>query len=344
MSRTICITSVDGHTGFLIAELLLTDETFKSTIKSVTGLTLHPHAEKCKELSKLGVKIVAHEPGRLKHTVQTLQQVGAEVLCLIPPAHKEKFDITMEMIQAAKKANIPNVCFVSSAGCDLAERDRQPRLREFIDLEAAFMASKGDSSTETGHSPVVVRAGFYAENLLLYSEQAQNEGILPLPIGSNHKFAPIALGDVAQVVAHVLCGKGKHGFSDQHRGQLMVLTGNHVLNLLATQLTAAGPMLTTGDELASVASKALGSDLKFEDISEAEAKKVLHAQSDSDQSELQYLLEYYSLVREGKTNYISTTAFHDVTGGHPQEPPEFFKVYADSFRPKHVNKKRKVSK
>ncbi|GIC94597.1 SDR family oxidoreductase [Aspergillus udagawae] len=329
MSRTVCVTSVDGHTGFLIAELLLTNETFKSNIKSVTGLTLHPHAEKCKELAKLGVKIVPHEPGRLKHTVQTLQQVGAEALCLIPPAHKDKFDITMEMIEAAKQANIANVCFVSSAGCDLAERDKQPHLRSFIDLEAAFMASKGDSSTSTGHSPVVVRAGFYAENLLLYSEQAQKEGILPLPVGTNHKFAPIALGDVAQVVAHVLCGKGKHGFADQHRGQLMVLTG---------------PLLTTGDELASAASQALGTDLKFENISEAEAKKVLHAQSESDDSELQYLLEYYSLVREGKTNYISTMAFHDVTGGHPQEPVEFFKVYHESFRPKHVNKKRRMSK
>jgi hypothetical protein len=31
--------------------------------------------------------------------------------------------------------------------------------------------------------------------------------------------------DLAQVVANVLTGKGKHGFSDKHRGQLMVLTG-----------------------------------------------------------------------------------------------------------------------
>jgi hypothetical protein len=37
-------------------------------------------------------------------------------------------------------------------------------------------------------------AGFYAENLLLYSKQAQEEGILPLPVGDTHKFAPIALG------------------------------------------------------------------------------------------------------------------------------------------------------
>jgi hypothetical protein len=37
-------------------------------------------------------------------------------------------------------------------------------------------------------------AGFYAENLLLYAPQAQSEGVLPLPIGKNHKFAPVALG------------------------------------------------------------------------------------------------------------------------------------------------------
>lgn len=118
-------------------------------------------------------------------------------------------------------------------------------------------------------------------------------------------------------------------------------------------------MLATGGELATAASKSIGEDLQFEDISEyvtlfsvgdtmlsgiiyrAEAKKVLHAQAESDESEIQYLLEYYSLVREGKTNYISTTAFHDITGGHPQEPPDFFKVYGQDFHPKHSHKKRK---
>jgi hypothetical protein len=73
---------------------------------------------------------------------------------------------------------------------------------------------------------------------------------------------------------------------------------------------------------------------------------VLHAQSPSDESELQYLLEYYSLVRQGKTNYISTTAFHDITGAHPQEPVEFFQVYADEFKLKggtDGNKRRKLN-
>ncbi len=51
------------------------------------------------------------------------------------------------------------------------------------------------------------------------------------------------------------------------------------------------------------------------------------------------MLEYYSLVREGKTNYIATTAFHDVTGEHPTEPDEFFRMYQDEVRPKKKPKR-----
>ena len=101
--------------------------------------------------------------------------------------------ITQELIEATKRAGIPNVCFISSAGCDLADPGKQPRLREFIELETLVMASKGDASTQTGHSPVVIRPGFYAENLLLYAPQMLAEKSIPLPIGGNHKFAPMAM-------------------------------------------------------------------------------------------------------------------------------------------------------
>lgn len=73
----------------------------------------------------------------------------------------------------------------------------------------------------------------------------------------------------------------------------------------------------------------------------SEARKVLRAQSESDDSEQRYILEYYRLVREGKTNYISTTAFHDVTGNHPTEPTEFFKMYSGEF---HAQKRVKRSR
>ena len=45
-------------------------------------------------------------------------------------------------------------------------------------------------------------------------------------------------------------------------------------------------------------------------------------------AEREYLLEYYSLVREGKTNYTATTAFLAYFGHRGQEPTEFFKTYS----------------
>jgi hypothetical protein len=123
----------------------------------LTGLSLKPDAPHCKELTELGAKIVTHKPGRMKEMVEALQQAGADTICLIPPPHENKFDITVELIEVAKKASIPNVLFISSAGCDLAEKEKQPRLREFVELEALFMAAKGDPSTPTGQSPVVIR-------------------------------------------------------------------------------------------------------------------------------------------------------------------------------------------
>uniref|UniRef100_A0A8H7MYD6 NAD(P)-binding domain-containing protein n=1 Tax=Bionectria ochroleuca TaxID=29856 RepID=A0A8H7MYD6_BIOOC len=310
MPRNVCISAADGNTGFAIADLLLS-EPFSTKIDSLTALALDPTSSKAKELESHEEDAAGH---RMRHHLS------------YPPAHKDKHNISVELITAAKKSGISNVLLVSSVGCDYADPKTQPHLREFIELENLTLASKGDASTELGHSPCVIRAGFYAENLLLYAPQAKSEGVLPLPIGKNHKFAPVALGDVAFVAAQVLSGKGEHGFDDRHRGQMMVVTG---------------PMLCAGKELAEAASQALGSELEFEDISEAEAKRVLKRQSESDDSEQQYILEYYSLVREGKTNYISTTAFHDVTGEHATEPSNFFKLYSGEFKRENGNKRQK---
>ncbi|EAW06604.1 uncharacterized protein ACLA_082960 [Aspergillus clavatus NRRL 1] len=327
MSRNICITSVEGNTGFLIAELLLSDENFSKQIGTVFGITLNPDSQRCKDLQTLGATIVPRQPGRLKNVTASIKNTGADTVCLVPPASRDKVDITTELIEATKRAGVPNVLFLSAAGCDLAEPDKQPLLREFIYLEAMFLALKGDPSSVAGRSPVVIRAGFYAENLLAYSLQAREEGYLPIPIGQDHKFPPVALGDVALLAAHVLTGRGKNGFNDKHRGQLMTLTG---------------PALLNGDELARAASEALGKDMKFEDISEFEAKKVLKSQTDTDNSEIQFILEYYSLAREGKTNYVCTTAFCDVTGDEPQQLVDFFKAYPDEFSEKKPAKRRKV--
>jgi len=157
MRRNVCITAVDGQTGFLIAELLLREGKFYKQIDSLTGLALDPASPKAKELEELGAKIAAHEPGRVRDVAAVLKEVKCDTLCLVPPAHKDKYDISIELVNAAKKAGVANVLLISSAGADYADPKKQPRLREFIDIESAVLASKGDHSVPLGHSPCVLR-------------------------------------------------------------------------------------------------------------------------------------------------------------------------------------------
>jgi hypothetical protein len=84
--------------------------------------------------------------------------MNVDTICLIPPTHISKFDITMELITASWKAGIKNVCFISSPGTDFADPKKQPRLREFLDLEHLVLKGKGGASiTEMVYSPVVIR-------------------------------------------------------------------------------------------------------------------------------------------------------------------------------------------
>ncbi|ENH68225.1 hypothetical protein FOC1_g10000538 [Fusarium oxysporum f. sp. cubense race 1] len=236
-------------------------QAFIRKVDSIMALTMDPSSPEAKELQSMGANVVQHVLGCQREVIKVIKDTGCDTICLIPPAHPNKFDISAELVNAAAMSNVANVCLIN----------RQPQLQEFIDLESLTLSAKGNSATQLGHSPVVIRAGFYADNLLLYAPQAQKDGILPLQIGTGHKFAPVALGASSPLfAAHVLTGKGQHGFDDKHRGQMMVVTGL---------------MLCAGEELATAASQALGVKMEFENISETEARKVLCAQSESDDSE-----------------------------------------------------------
>jgi nucleoside-diphosphate-sugar epimerase len=156
MSRNVCVTAADGHTGFSIVELLL-GELFNSKVDSVVALVLDSSSDRAVSAKELGAKVVPHKPGDEHNTAKALKETGCDTLCLIPPAHQDKKDITVELINAAKKAEVPNVCLISSAGCDYADPQKQPRLREFVELETLLLSAKGDASVSTGHSPCVIR-------------------------------------------------------------------------------------------------------------------------------------------------------------------------------------------
>ncbi|KAK4047482.1 hypothetical protein OIV83_005394 [Microbotryomycetes sp. JL201] len=328
--RNIGVLSAGGHTGLAVCDLL-TSDMFKKDVTSVTALCYGKHGQD--DLKEMGCVVLDITNADVDDLTASIS--GIDTMLVIPPAVSDKVKIVRTATKAMKQSKqVTNVCLLSSAGADYANRDQQPHLREFIDLETAVMQPKSDPETEdTAHSPCIVRAGFYAENLLDYASQVKGEAKLPLPIDEDHKFAPaspdVLLGDVALLLAKIITSKGPHGLSDQVRGQIITLTG---------------PMLVSGPELAEAASQAFNQTLSFESISDKEAKKVLNSvpNDELDSSEKEYLMEYYSLVKQGKTNYVSTLAFEPVTGQPVTGLSEFFSDYEDDLKPK--SKKRRTRK
>lgn len=158
--RNIAITSTEGHTGHLIAELLLTDDGFRQNFTNLACITLNPSAERNKSLEKLGAVIVPFTPGDAKSKASLLKAMKTskiDTICLVPPAVENKLELAKELMEVVKEGDVPNALLISSAGCDLADPEKEPRLREFIEIENLFMEPKGDPETKAGLCPVVIR-------------------------------------------------------------------------------------------------------------------------------------------------------------------------------------------
>ncbi|KAI1653080.1 hypothetical protein F4813DRAFT_393993 [Daldinia decipiens] len=111
----------------------------------------------------------------------TLKETGCDTICLVPPAHKDKHDICVELAQAAKKVGIQNVLLINCTGTDYADPKRQPPpSSSSLRVWTCFLRG-----TRRLRLDIYPAAGFYAEIILLYAPQAQSEGSLTLPIGKN---------------------------------------------------------------------------------------------------------------------------------------------------------------
>jgi len=311
MTKTkVCITACDGATGHSIVEHLMSHGDYKDKIEAICALAIEPKS--CADLGKFA-KITSANFSDPKSLAEHMSK--CDVVLLIPPACNEKKKMTTNMIEAVKMANVKNVVFLSTAGIDMADPKKQPRMREFIELETMLLAC----ACEPNHCPhhfVILRAGFYMQNLILYQEQAQKEGTLPIPIGKKGKLAPVNLDDVARVAAMILAG-GSEIF-DTVTGQLIELTG---------------PELLTGEQLAQKASAAVHTPIKFADISKDQANQILCCQCpEVDQYEKDLLLEFYELTKERKLARLTTLAYKALTGEKPSSAETFFKKHAHCFK------------
>jgi uncharacterized protein YbjT (DUF2867 family) len=285
----VCITSVDGFTGYEIAKLLATEPGFKDKIQCICA-TAEDESEAI-DLKDKGVTICKAK--------SSSDYAGifekADTVVLIPPSRKDKAEHAKNLINAASEAKVKNCIVISMAATDMADL-KSHHLCEFQKIEHLVKQANFEHW-------LILRANFYAQNLLLYKEQIK-KGILPIPIGDG-KFAPSDLVDVAEATTLLLSDPDK---MKEYSGQLLTLTG---------------PTAMSGQQMAQHMSKIVGKEIKFEDISNNEASKILSHIEMLDESEKLLLLEFYDLVKQHRANFVTAHVFKALVGRNPSPLDDF---------------------
>ncbi|KAI9145509.1 hypothetical protein BKA69DRAFT_1121345 [Paraphysoderma sedebokerense] len=284
MAPKVFITSGEGFTGYYCVR-----ELSKENVELHVGAA---NTQELKDLEQMKVKVHQVNPNDKSGMEKALK--GMDSCLLIPPASKNKVDVAKRFIDACKSAGVKNVVAISSVGL----YDGQHKaLHDFKLIEDYAM----DAGIE---NLCILRTTFYVQNILLYKQQLLEKAELPAPAGKG-KFAPINLKDIAKLCAVML---KKAPMDAQHRNQVYTLTGSESLS---------------ADEMCKRASKVLGKDIRYKEITDEEAKKLLSNIQWLDPSEAEFLLESYDLVRQNKLDMVSND-FQHLCGSPPSSIDQFW--------------------
>jgi len=220
--------------------------------------------------------IHAHEYGSVDDMASCMKEV--ECLLLIPPSGEDKVEVSCKYMEAAKKAKVKNIMFVST----MMPRDHKHmkecrRLNDFWELERKVK--------ECGFEKVcIVRLAFFMENLLLFRERILQRS-LPLPLGPEDAMAMVCLHDSALGIVELY----KRWIGQQGSpSQLIEFTGH----------------AWTPPQMARSLSHITGKHITPEQVQDDDAKRML-SKSPLDKAEQELVLEMYKLAREGRLNWTT---------------------------------------
>lgn len=93
-----------------------------------------------------------------------------------------------------------------------------------------------------------------------------------------------------------------------------------------------GSEVVDGEELVRRASEAVGARLKFKDIPQNEAERILRESQQLEQNEIKLLIEMYTMIKDNQWDE-ATKDYERIVGEKPTELRNFFEDHAREFKP-----------
>ena len=209
--------------------------------------------------------------------------------------------------------------FLLNSGPDLEVRDRAAAfaaraagVRHLVKLSTldvstgigtgSWHARGEDAVRESGVPFTFIRSSAFMSNALSWAHAIKSEGVLRTSTGSG-KIAFIHPGDIADVAVKALTTRA-------HDGEALVITG---------------PQALTYGEMASRIGAAIGKTIRFEEISDEEARP------DFDPGYADALVDIWRAIREGRLATV-TDGVQEVLGRAPVTFDQWAQENAGAFR------------
>lgn len=224
---------------------------------------------------------------------------GVRRLFLLAPdiPGAEKLEIEANAIDAAKRAGVRHIVYLSAA-----LRDREPQF-----AIARYHRTTERKIEQSGLAWTHVRPIAFMSNVLLSLDTIKTDGAIYLPT-ANGKVSCVDPDDIAAVATAALTG-------DRHEGKAYTLTGPQALSYA---------------EQAQQLSAVLGSHITHVDVPAATAREAMLTAGASP-ALVEDLLEYYALVKAGERALISPD-FERVVGHQPRTFATYVRQNAAAFQ------------
>ncbi|KAI9223458.1 hypothetical protein BC828DRAFT_375927 [Blastocladiella britannica] len=303
VTPSILVTGATGTTGLEVLRILCSPE-YHRKFKIVAGVH-HDHGP----ISVLDeVDVVRHIDA---DKLGTLNFREIDILFIIPSNSENRVEQVANYVSAAARDGVKFILFLSIMPTVNTEASKQTLFsRQFAEMER-LVSSSGIPCT-------FLRCSFFQQNLLAHAEELRMRGTLSLPIGSG-RYAPVSVIDVARAAVALLADPSLHAMK-------------------AYDLT--GPEVLSGDQIAEIASRALGCGVEFRSCSPQQFQQLY-----INQGVPPWLARGFSEILEQLARDSSSTSsaatpsgpastfYKDLTGHQPITVASFFNEYRDLFLP-----------
>jgi uncharacterized protein YbjT (DUF2867 family) len=289
MDDTILVTGSTGNVGSQVVKQL---SSFKGKVRAAVQ-----SKNRAQEIKNTGAELVEMNFNNTE-TVNAAFK-GVQKLFLLTPFVPNMVEISENLVEQARKANVDHIVKQSSFGSNMNQVTTRNRLHQ--EVEEIIELS--------GINYTFLRPMPFMQNYLGFADSIRTQGTFSIPVGDS-KTSFVDTRDIAAVAVQALTKSNEHT--------------NKVYNI-------TGPEAISNYEIAEILSNIAKKKITYVDVSYNDARRRMK-NSGMQEWAVESLMELFGFQKDGNASIVSLDV-ERITDRKPISFVQFATDYADLFRP-----------